>query len=138
MTASAAKGKGYERVSKYPKSTKYGRQNPIAERWSSEEQLVLWRAAWADVTNRHLEQYGHDERIDHRSHAEREFDEQPTIHEGVVARALEKKGISGTTVPAVDFAAKKEQEYDKLADLLREHLDMPKIYDILNSWGKTP
>ena len=45
MTASAAKGKGYERVSKYPKSTKYGRQNPIAERWSSEEQLVLWRAA---------------------------------------------------------------------------------------------
>ena len=48
----------------------------------------------ADVTNRHLEQYGHDERIDHRSHAEREFDEQPTIHEGVVARALEKKGIA--------------------------------------------
>ena len=94
MTAFAAKGKGYERVSKYPKSTKYGRQNPIAERWSSEEQLVLWRAAWADVTNRHLEQYGHDERIDHRSHAEREFDEQPTIHEGVVARALEKKGIA--------------------------------------------
>lgn len=93
MTASAAKGKGYERVSKYPKSTKYGRQNPIAERWSSEEQLVLWRAAWADVTNRHLERAGHKERIDHRSHAERELDEQPTIHEGVVARALEKKGI---------------------------------------------
>lgn len=41
-----------------------------------------------------MEQYGHDERIDHRSHAEREFDEQPTIHEGVVARALEKKGIA--------------------------------------------
>ena len=93
MTASAAEEKGYERVSKYPKSTKYGRQNPIAERWNSEEQLVLWRAAWADVTNRHLEQYGHDEHIDHRSHAERGLDEQPTIHEGVVARALEKKGI---------------------------------------------
>ena len=93
MTASAAEEKGYERVSKYPKSTKYGRQNPIAERWNSEEQLVLWRAAWADVTNRHLERAGHKERIDHRSHAERELDEQPTIHEGVVARALEKKGI---------------------------------------------
>jgi hypothetical protein len=25
--------KGYERISKYPKSTKYGRQNPIAGRW---------------------------------------------------------------------------------------------------------
>ena len=54
-------------VSKYPKSTKYGRQNPIAERWNSEEQLVEWRKTWADVTNRHLEQYGHDERIGHRS-----------------------------------------------------------------------
>ena len=31
--------------------------------------------------------------IDHRSHAERGLDEQPTIHEGVIARALEKKGI---------------------------------------------
>lgn len=93
MTASAAEEKGYERVSKYPKSTKYGRQNPIAERWNSEEQLVLWRAAWADVTNRHLGRAGHKERIDHRSHAERGLDEQPTIHEGVVARALEKKGI---------------------------------------------
>lgn len=93
MTASVAEEKGYERVSKYPKSTKYGRQNPIAERWNSEEQLVEWRKAWADVTNRHLEQYGHDERIDHRSHAERGLDEQPTIHEGVVARTLEKKGI---------------------------------------------
>ena len=93
MTPSVAEAKGYERVSKYPKSTKYGRQNPIAERWNSEEQLVQWRKAWADVTNRYLEQYGYDEHIDHRSHAERGLDEQPTIHEGVVARALEKKGI---------------------------------------------
>ena len=90
MPPSEADKLGYVRVNKYPKSTKYGRQNPIAERWNSEEQLVLWRA---DVTNRHLERAGHKERIDHRSHAERGLDEQPTIHEGVVARALEKKGI---------------------------------------------
>ena len=54
---------------------------------------IEWRKAWADVTNRYLERYGHDERIDHRSHADRGLTEQPTIHEGVVARALEKKGI---------------------------------------------
>ena len=47
-----------------------------------------WRKAWADVTNRYLERYGHDERTDHRSHAERGLIEQPTIHEGVVARAF--------------------------------------------------
>lgn len=93
MPPSEAEKQGLERASKHSKSTKFGRQNPIAERWNSEEQLVLWRKAWADVTNRYLEQYGHDARIDHRSHTERGLAEQPTIHEGVVARALEKKGI---------------------------------------------
>ena len=93
MPPSEAEKHGYERASKHPKSTKFGRQNPISERWNSEEQLVVWRKAWADVTNRYLEQYDHDTRIDHRSHAERGLTEQPTIHEGVVARALEKKGI---------------------------------------------
>ena len=93
MTPSAAESQNLVRVSKHPKSTKYGRQNPIAETWNSDEQLVVWRKAWADTTNEHLERAGVDVRIDHRSHAERGLDEQPTIHEGIVARALEKKGI---------------------------------------------
>ena len=93
MTPSVAEKQKLERVSKYPKSTKYGRQNPITARWNSEEQLVLWRAAWANAVNLCLEHSGHEERVDHRSHVERGLDEQPTIHEGVVSRALEKKGI---------------------------------------------
>ena len=93
MVPSAAEAQNLVRVSKHPKSTKYGRQNPTAERWNSDEQLVVWRKAWADTANAHLERAGADARIDHRSHAERGLDEQPTIHEGVVARALEKKGI---------------------------------------------
>ena len=93
MTPSAAETQGLVRADKHPKSTRYGRQNPISERWNSEEQLLTWRAAWADATNRHLERYGHDERIDHRSNAARGLDEQPTIHEGVTARALERKGV---------------------------------------------
>ena len=93
MTPSAAEVQGFVRADKHPKSTRYGRQNPISERWNSEEQLVAWLKAWADVTNRYLEQYGHDARIDHRSHAERGLSELPTIHEGVTARALEREGI---------------------------------------------
>ncbi|MBQ6608829.1 MAG: MobA/MobL family protein [Oscillospiraceae bacterium] len=93
MVPSAAEAQGLERTSKYPKSTKYGRQNPISERWNSDEQLVAWRAAWADEANLCLEQKGLEERIDHRSFADQGKDEQPTIHEGVAARALEKKGI---------------------------------------------
>ena len=93
MTPSAAEAAGYERVSKTPKSTRFGRQNPIAARWNSDEQLVLWRSAWADVTNRYLERVGAEARIDHRSHADRGILEQPTIHEGVTARAMERQGF---------------------------------------------
>lgn len=92
MTPSAAEAQGYERANKYPKSTKFGRQNPIAAKWNSEEQLLKWREAWAETVNRHLEHSGHDERIDHRSFADQGKDEQPTIHEGVAARIVEKKG----------------------------------------------
>lgn len=93
MTPSAAEAQGLVRADKHPKSTRYGRQNPISERWNSEEQLVEWRKAWADVTNRYLERAGREERIDHRSNAARGLDEIPTVHEGVTARALERKGI---------------------------------------------
>ncbi len=79
-------------MNKYPKSTKFGRQNPISERWNSEEQLIAWRKLWADIVNRALEEKQLDTRIDHRSFAARGITEQPTIHEGVSARAVGGKG----------------------------------------------
>jgi len=93
LPPSEAEARGLIRADKHPKSTKYGRQNPVSERWNSDEQLVLWREAWAGAVNRSLERYGFAERVDHRSHASRGLDEQPTLHEGVAARALEAKGI---------------------------------------------
>ena len=83
---------GLERVSKYPKSTRYGRQNSITERWNSEEQLKIWRKSWADISNKYLELAKSENRIDHRSHKARGIDEQPTIYEGISARIIEKKG----------------------------------------------
>lgn len=94
MVPSEAEAQGYVRASKYPKCTRYGRQNPICERWNREEQLQFWRAAWSEAANKSLEQIGSEERIDHRSHAERGLEEQPTVHEGVTARAMEKKGVA--------------------------------------------
>ena len=93
MAPSAAQTHGYVRMDKHPKSTRYGRQNPISARWNSEEQLLVWREAWATAANRCLELAGHDSHIDHRSHAERGLEERPTIHEGVAAQALERRGI---------------------------------------------
>lgn len=93
MTLSAAAEHGYARADKHPKSSRYGRQNPITARWNSEDQLISWREAWADMANRAIEQAGLEERIDHRSHAVRGIDEQPTIHEGMEAMHLEEKGF---------------------------------------------
>lgn len=95
LAPSEAEAHGYERISKYPKSAKFGRQNPISERWNSNTQLLAWREAWANMANKYLALYPWvDERIDHRSHTARGIDEQPTIHEGVIARALEQKGVT--------------------------------------------
>ena len=93
MVPSEADAQGLARADKHPKSTRYGRQNPISERWNSEEQLTAWRAAWADVSNRCLEHAGREERIDHHSNAARGLNEIPTIHEGAAAQALERRGI---------------------------------------------
>ena len=93
LPPSQAEAQGLERASKYPKSTRYGRQNPISERWNSEEQLQLWRKNWADIANRFLEQAHSKSRIDHRSHKARGIDEQPTVYEGAAARIMEKRGF---------------------------------------------
>ena len=93
LTPSAAQEKGYERIDKHPKSTRYGRQNPIYEQWNSEEQLCIWRANWAEFTNRILAQNNINASIDHRSFAAQGITEQPTIHEGYIAQDMEKKGI---------------------------------------------
>ncbi len=60
---SEADSRGLKRALKYPKSTKFGRQNPISARWNSEEELLRWRAAWADVVNRALEREGIEQRL---------------------------------------------------------------------------
>ncbi|MCC8164338.1 MAG: MobA/MobL family protein, partial [Lachnospiraceae bacterium] len=61
--------------------------------WSNPENAERWRASWAETVNRHLEQNGIEERIDHRSNAARGLDEIPSIHMGPAACAMEKKGF---------------------------------------------
>ena len=93
LTSSAAQEKGYERIDKHPKSSRYGRQNPISEQWNSDEQLCIWRANWADAVNEMLARNQINATIDHRSFADQGITEQPTIHEGYIAQNMEKKGM---------------------------------------------
>lgn len=69
MVPSEAEAHEYERTSKYPKCTRYGRQNPTYERWNDVIMLGSWRTCWAGAVNRVLEEIGSRERVDHRSHA---------------------------------------------------------------------
>ena len=59
-----------------------------------DENGEVWRRAWADLANDFLAQNNRPERIDHRSHAERGMDELPTVHMGVAASQMEKKGVA--------------------------------------------
>ena len=93
LTSSVAQEKGYERIDKHPKSSRYGRQNPISEQWNSDEQLHIWRANWADAVNKMLARNQINAAIDHRSFAAQGITEQPTIHEGYIAQNMEKKGM---------------------------------------------
>ena len=93
LTPSAALEKGYERVDKHPKSTRYGRQNPVSEKWNSEGQICLWRENLAEAVNKMLAQNQIHASIDHRSFADQGITEQPSIHEGYIAQNMEKKGM---------------------------------------------
>lgn len=76
-----------------PKKRQYKCKSIPATDWNEQTKAEEWRAAWADICNRALEQNGHAERIDHRSYARQGIDQIPTVHLGVAASAMEKRGI---------------------------------------------
>ena len=61
--------------------------------WNNRENAEVWRRAWADLANEFLEQNNCPERIDHRSYERQGIEQIPTVHVGVSATQMEKKGI---------------------------------------------
>jgi hypothetical protein len=62
--------------------------------WDDKANAELWRESWANIVNKHLEHFGHDNRVDHRSYERQGLEQIPTIHLGVVAHDMEQKGIA--------------------------------------------
>lgn len=58
------------------------------------------------------------------------FDKEE-VAKAIISALGRKKGINTDEITGVDFQKFKETQYDILADALREHLDMKKIYKIL-------
>jgi hypothetical protein len=54
--------------------------------------ISRWRESWAEHVNGALERAGLDERVDHRSHADRGLEIEPTTKEGPAARGIEARG----------------------------------------------
>lgn len=62
--------------------------------WNEQEKAEEWRKAWADITNKYLEENSIQEKVDHRSYQRQGIEQIPTIHLGVSASQMEKKGIT--------------------------------------------
>lgn len=76
-----------------PKKRQYKCKSIPATDWNEQTRAEEWRAAWADCVNSALERGNHAERIDHRSYARQGIDQIPTVHLGVAAFQMEKRGI---------------------------------------------
>ena len=61
--------------------------------WNDKDKAEVWRQAWADVTNKYLAEQNIPQRIDHRSYERQGIEQIPTVHMGVAATQMERKGI---------------------------------------------
>ena len=75
------KGKGTEKL--------WVRINVPVNDWNDRSKAEEWRASWAKCCNRYLEK---DKQIDHRSYARQGIEQEPTVHEGITARKMERSG----------------------------------------------
>ena len=62
--------------------------------WNEQDKAEEWRKAWADITNNYLEENSIQGKVDHRSYQRQGIEQIPTIHLGVSATQMEKKGIA--------------------------------------------
>lgn len=62
--------------------------------------------------------------------------DKPEAAKAVTSILLKQKGLDEDAVKAIDLAAYKEEQYDKLADIIRENLDMKAVYEILEKGNK--
>jgi hypothetical protein len=67
------------------------REKSAKNPWNDRGNVDKWRETWERVCNNALERAGSDARIDRRSHAARGLKTIPQLHEGVVARGIERK-----------------------------------------------
>ena len=85
--------------------------------WNDRERIEEWRKAWADCCNKRLSV---NQRIDHRSYIRQGIEQEPTIHEGYVARKMAANGETSDRI-AINTEIKQK---NALLLLIAKELDM--------------
>ncbi len=62
--------------------------------------------------------------------------DQAEVVTAVLKTILRRKGLDADQVKNIDRKQYKEEQYDKLADIIRENLDMKMVYEIIERGGK--
>jgi chromosome segregation ATPase len=77
-----------------PKKRQYQCRSVPSTNWNEQTKAEEWRAAWAEAVNVVLEQQEIEGQIDHRSYERQGIEQVPTVHMGVAATQMERKGIA--------------------------------------------
>jgi hypothetical protein len=107
------------------KSGNFKTRKVSATDWNEPTKAEEWRAAWATAANAALERHGHAERIDHRSYERQGIDQIPTIHLGVAATQMERRGIRtgrGDTNREIEISNKELRQTKARINKLNEWL----------------
>ena len=94
-----------------------------ANDWNDHSKVEEWRASWAEYCNRYLEP---ENKIDHRSYERQGLDKEPTIHEGVTARQMEKEGAVSDRCKYNREVRERNSLRETLAELLKEIIELVK------------
>lgn len=124
LTPSEAASQGLElshRISRSPRTTPHGRENPTTAHWNSPLRICEWRESWANFVNQKFESLGRPERVDHRSYLDQGKAQLPTVHLGPSAARRQPSNADEINAAVHNFN-RSLQEYQKIGSALRSKL----------------
>ncbi|MDY6482884.1 MobQ family relaxase [Acinetobacter faecalis] len=99
------------------------------------DEVRAWRKRFAEITNHHLKQAGHQVTVDHRSLREQESSRKAHYHEGPATTVLRRQGRSNECIVINDLISEHNQieqeisaKLDEIAELDKEGGDVIRSY----------
>jgi len=97
-----------------------------ANDWNEQTKAEEWREDWAKAVNFYLDRAGVDEQVDHRSFERQGIEKIPTVHLGVAAHQMEKRGIKTELGNQNRHIALINQQIQELIELIKRGANLLK------------